>query len=133
MIKRRNNDLQNTTPSKKDWATRTSLKPGGKLLCSGRVISSYSTNDTRRITVKSSPFEEISGNCEQDGTHCWLHWSLTTGSCGKDVPRVFLSHLSSSRKSKDRQYNAQNKSTRGKTTIYKTLHIKLKIEQHKPH
>jgi len=40
----------------------------------------------------------------------------------------FISPLSSSRKSKDRQYNAQNKSTKGKRTIYKTLHRKLKIE-----
>jgi len=44
---------------KEDCATRTSLKTGGELGCSERVISSYSTNDTRRVTVKSSPFEEI--------------------------------------------------------------------------
>ena len=33
-----------------------------------------------------------------------------------------------SRKSKERQYNA--KKTKGQTMIYKTLHRKLKIEQH---
>jgi hypothetical protein len=32
------------------------------------------------------------------------------------------------RKSKDRQHNGQRKRTRGQTTIYKTLDIKLKIE-----
>jgi hypothetical protein len=34
-------------------------------------------------------------------------------------------------KSKDRQYYGQKE--KGQTTIYKTLHRKLKIEQHKPH
>ena len=31
-------------------------------------------------------------------------------------------------KKKDRQYNGQKKKNKGQTTIYKTLHIKLKIE-----
>ena len=35
------------------------------------------------------------------------------------------------RKSKDRQHNAQKK--KRQTTIYKILHIKLKIEQHEHH
>ena len=34
-------------------------------------------------------------------------------------------------KSKDRQHNGQKK--KGQTTIYKTLHKKLKIEQHESH
>jgi hypothetical protein len=38
-----------------------------------------------------------------------------------------------SRKSKkDRQYNGQ-KGDKGQRTIYKTLHIKVEIEKHKPH
>jgi len=39
------------------------------------------------------------------------------------------------RKSKTgRQHNGQKrKSTKGQTTIYKTLHRKLRIEQHEPH
>jgi len=36
-----------------------------------------------------------------------------------------------SRNSKDRQHNGKKK--KGQTTIYKTLHSKLKIEQHEPH
>jgi hypothetical protein len=32
------------------------------------------------------------------------------------------------RNSKDRQHNGQQKGIKGQTTIYKTLHIKLKIE-----
>ena len=34
-------------------------------------------------------------------------------------------------KSKDKQHNGQN--NKGQTTIYKTLHKKLKIEQHESH
>ena len=37
-----------------------------------------------------------------------------------------------SRKSKDRLYNDQEKKTKGQTMIWKTLHRKLKIEQHEP-
>jgi len=38
------NDLQNTTHKTKDRATRTSLKTGGELRCSGRVSRSCSTS-----------------------------------------------------------------------------------------
>jgi len=33
---------------------------------------------------------------------------------------------------KDRQHNGQKKKSKWTTTIYKTLHRKLKIEQHEP-
>jgi len=37
-------------------------------------------------------------------------------------------------KKKNRQHNGQKKEkTKKQTTIYKTLHRKLKIEQHEPH
>jgi len=50
MTKRKmtNNDLQNTTQKTKYRAT---LNTGGKLRCSGRVGSSCSTSDTRRVTL----------------------------------------------------------------------------------
>jgi hypothetical protein len=48
---RKINDLQNTTQKTKDRATRTALKPGDELGCSGRVGSSCSTRDTRCITL----------------------------------------------------------------------------------
>ena len=35
-----------------DCATLTPLKASGELGCSGRVTRSYSTSDTRRVTVK---------------------------------------------------------------------------------
>jgi hypothetical protein len=34
---------------------------------------------------------------------------------------------------KDRQHNGQKKKYKRQTTVYKTLHIKLKIEKHEPH
>jgi len=51
------NDLQNTTQKIKDRATRTPLKFGGDVMCSGRVSSSSScsTSDTRRGTLITNP------------------------------------------------------------------------------
>ena len=49
--KRTNNDLNNTTRKKKDWATWTPLKIWGKLRCSGRVSSSCSTGGSHHVTT----------------------------------------------------------------------------------
>jgi hypothetical protein len=48
--KRTNNNLQNITQKTKYWVTRTPLKTGGELSCSGRVSSSCYTSGTRYIT-----------------------------------------------------------------------------------
>ena len=52
-IDRTNNDLQNITHKNKnkDRVTRTILRIGGELRCSGRVSSSCSTSGTRRVTL----------------------------------------------------------------------------------
>ena len=47
-----NNDLQNITHQNKVRVTRTPLKSGGELRCSGRVSSSSSTCITRGVTIK---------------------------------------------------------------------------------
>ena len=47
--KRTNNDLQNITHKTKYRLTRTPLKTGGQLMCSGGVSSSCSTSGTRRL------------------------------------------------------------------------------------
>ena len=39
----------------KDRETRTPLKIGGELMCSGRVSSSCSTSDTRRVNLATNP------------------------------------------------------------------------------
>jgi hypothetical protein len=39
----------------KDRVTRTSLKTGGELRCSGRVSSSCSTSGTRRVNLVANP------------------------------------------------------------------------------
>ena len=48
--KRTTNDLQNFTLETKDRVTRTPLKTGGELMCSGRLNSSCTTSGTRRVT-----------------------------------------------------------------------------------
>jgi hypothetical protein len=49
--KRTNNDLQNTTHKTKDRVTRTPLKTGGELRCSGRVGSSCFTSGISRVNL----------------------------------------------------------------------------------
>ena len=44
------NDLQNITSKTKDRTTRSTQKTGSDLMCSGRVGSSCSICDTRRVT-----------------------------------------------------------------------------------
>jgi hypothetical protein len=49
-----NNYLQNSTHKTKDRVTRTSLKTGNELMCSGRVSSSCSIND---ISLRAIDFD----------------------------------------------------------------------------
>jgi hypothetical protein len=44
----------------KDRVTRSPLKPGDELRCSGRVSSSCSTSDTRRVNLITFPTPYIS-------------------------------------------------------------------------
>ena len=51
---KRQNDKQRSTKhthTTKDRGTRAPPKPGGELGCSERVSRSYSTGDTRRVTL----------------------------------------------------------------------------------
>ena len=64
------------THKTKDQVTRTLLKPGGELRCSGKVNSSCSTSGTRRANLVTKPV--ISYECEKDremfttsGTYRW--------------------------------------------------------------
>jgi hypothetical protein len=43
------------THKTKDRVTRTPLKTGGELRCSGRVSSSCSTSGTRRVNLVTNP------------------------------------------------------------------------------
>ena len=52
---RTNNGLQNTTQKTKDRVTRTSLKTGEELRCSGRVGISFSTNGIHHVTLVTNP------------------------------------------------------------------------------
>ena len=54
--RRTNNDQQSTTQKTKDRVTRTPLKTGGELRCSGRVGSSCSTSYNRRATLAKAGY-----------------------------------------------------------------------------
>jgi len=54
MAKRTNNDPQNIAHKTTDRVTRTPVKIGGELRCSGRVSSSCSTCGTR-VTLVTNP------------------------------------------------------------------------------
>jgi hypothetical protein len=49
IVKRENNDLQNTKQRTKDRATGTPLQFAGEFMCSGRESGSCSTSVTRRV------------------------------------------------------------------------------------
>ena len=54
----------------KDRVTRTPLKTGGELRCSGRVSSSCSTSDTRCVNIITNPV--ITFECSRDsGDYLW--------------------------------------------------------------
>jgi hypothetical protein len=68
--------LKNKTHKIKDRVTRTPLKTGGELGCSGRVISFCSTSDTRPVNLVTNPVisrewgkdQEVLTTC---GTYTW--------------------------------------------------------------
>ena len=54
--RRTNNDQQSTTQKTKDRVTRTPIKTGGELRCSGRVGGSCSTSYNRRATLAKAGY-----------------------------------------------------------------------------
>ena len=91
--KRTNKDLQNITHKAKDRATRTPLKSGGILECSGSVGISCSTNGTCRVNLVTNlvinhEWGKDQGVLTTSGTYPW--WFVTEifhngwPSCGGD-------------------------------------------------
>jgi len=80
--KQASKDPQNITPKTKNRATWTPLKPGGELRCSGRVRSSYSTFDTRRVpAIMKSLVCYIHCTCvcqliKSLGNIWWVRWII---------------------------------------------------------
>jgi 4-diphosphocytidyl-2C-methyl-D-erythritol kinase len=58
-----NNDLQDITKKTKDRVTRTPSKNRDELRCSGRISSSCSTCDTRRLIAKRHEHHQIWKSC----------------------------------------------------------------------
>jgi hypothetical protein len=55
MVKGKEQKDQEHTYKTKDRVTRTPLRTGDKLRCSGRVGSSCSTSDIRRVNLVTNP------------------------------------------------------------------------------
>jgi len=79
MYKMTNNVLQNIHKTK-DRVTRTPLKTGGELRCSGRVSSSRSTSDTHRVNLVTNPVisHEWGKDREVFSTSGTYLWSFVT-------------------------------------------------------
>ena len=78
--KRTSNDLQNSTHTPNDGDTRTPLKTGGELRCSGRVSSSCFTSGTRRVNLLTNPVinHERGKDREVFTTGGTYPWSIAT-------------------------------------------------------
>jgi hypothetical protein len=85
--KRTNNDLQHTYTTK-DRVTRTPLKTGGELMCSGRVSSSCSTSNTRRVNLVTNPVisHERGKDREVFATSGTYPWSFVSQKFHKGQP-----------------------------------------------
>ena len=77
----------------KDPVTRTPLKTGGELRCSGRVSSSSSTSDTCRVNLVTNPVisQERTGKCLQNSfiSLSWWHFFFTEQSMKSWPPYIF--------------------------------------------
>jgi hypothetical protein len=64
-----------------DRVTRTPLKTGVELRCSGRVGNYCSTSDTRRVNLVTNPVmnDERTGKCVYD------KWNISVAICDTDI------------------------------------------------
>ena len=65
-------------------------------------------------------------------TYCLLYKSKRQFECFTEEEFEDTKGVIRIRQSKDRQHNSKKKKKKRQTPIHKTLHIKLKIEQHEP-
>ena len=72
------------THKTKDQVTRTPLKNGSELRCSGRVNSSCSTSGTRRVNLVTKPM--ISHEWEKD----WEVFTTSNIRCSSLIAKLFL-------------------------------------------
>jgi hypothetical protein len=70
------------THETKDRVTRTPLRTGGELRCSGMVISSCSTSDTRRVNTCITSSAKYFGH-NQDENKFWNHRKIIQN-CGRN-------------------------------------------------
>ena len=65
-------------------------------------------------------------------TYCLLYKSKRQFECFTEEEFEDTKGVIRIRQSKDRQHNSKKRKKKRQTPIHKTLHIKLKIEQHEP-
>jgi hypothetical protein len=83
------------THNTNDRVTRTPLKTGGELRCSGRVSSSCSTSGPRRVNLVKNPLIllSISNNkYNQDGIYYWQQISPVCWTCVSTDDHYFLGY-----------------------------------------
>ena len=83
------------THKTKDRVTRTPLKTGGELRCSGRVSSFCSTSGPRRVNLVKNPLIilSISNNkYNQDGIYYWQQISPVCWTCVSTDDHYFLGY-----------------------------------------
>jgi hypothetical protein len=68
----------------KDRVTRTPLKTGGELRCSGRVSSSCSTSDTHRVNLVTNSV--IGHERGKDHGSAYDKWKISVVICDTDIP-----------------------------------------------
>jgi hypothetical protein len=90
------------TNKTKDRVTRTPLKTGGKLRCSGRVNSSCSTSGTRHVNLVTNPVISLEWGKDQEvfTTSGTYPWSFVTQICHNGQPshggdRTFIEVMTS--------------------------------------
>ena len=87
--KRTTDDLHNISHKTKDRVTRTPLKTGGELKCTGMVSSSCSTSDTRRVIFsmkKMYASSAINQQCVRDGAQMLKNHTCIITNTGQHKP-----------------------------------------------
>ena len=124
-----NNHLQNTTQKTKDWPTQTPLslkQPSTKHYTENKRKPNYHSNNHLQNTTQIDQHEPNyhSNNHLQNTTQKTKDWPTRT--------QLSLKQPSTKHYTENKRLTNTNP-TITQTTIYKTLHRKLKIDQHEPH
>ena len=129
-----NNHLQNITQKTKDWPTRTQLTQTTIYKTLHRKQTLTNTNHTiTQTTIYKTLHRKLKIDQHEPNYHSNNHLQNTTQKT-KDWPtrtQLSLKQPSTKHYTENKRLTNTNP-TITQTTIYKTLHRKLKIDQHEP-